>query len=74
MPEQSQHLFPFFEKLEDGEEIGNRILLWVMGKECRTRSKDEIQKSLKQVVVTPRDYSEMKNQTVIFMFVTEILG
>ena len=27
-----------------------------MGKEGRTRSKDEIQKSLKQVVVTPRDY------------------
>ena len=66
-------IFCFFEKLEDGEEKGNRILLWVMGKEGRTRSKDEIQKSLKQVVVTPRDYSEMKTQTVIFMFVTQIL-
>ena len=66
-------IFCFFEKLEDGEEKGNRILLWVMGKEGRTRSKDEIQKSLKQVVVTPLDYAEMKTQTVTFMFVTQIL-
>ena len=61
------------EKLEDRIEKGNRILLWVMGKEGRTRSKDEIQKSLKQVVVIPRDYSESKTQTVIFMLVTQIL-
>ena len=65
-------IFCFFEKLEDGEEKSNRILLWVMGKEGRTTSKDKIQNSLKQVVATPRDYSEMKNQTLIFMFVTQI--
>ena len=63
-------IFYFFEKLEDGEEKGNRILLWVMGKESRTRSTDEIQKSMKQVVVTPRDYSKMKTQTIILMSVT----
>ena len=39
-------IFCFFEKLEDGEEKGNRILLWVMGKEGRTRPKEEIQKYL----------------------------
>ena len=66
-------IFYFSEKLEDGEDKSNRVLLWVMGREGRIRSKNEINESLRQVVVNPRDYGEMKKQLVIFIFVTQIL-
>ena len=67
-------LFCFYEKIQDGSDQTNRLLLHVMAKDGRTRSKDEIQKSLKQVVVTPTNYTEMKDQLSIFVFVTGILG
>ena len=66
-------IFCFYEKLEDGEDKSNRVLLWVIGREGRKRTKDEINKSLRQVIVTPRNYAEIKNQLVIFMFVTQNL-
>ena len=66
-------IFCFFEKIQDGSEKANRLLLHVMAKDGRTRSKDEIQKSLKQVVVAPTNYTEMKDQLSIFVFVMGIL-
>ena len=66
-------LFCFYEKIQDGSDKTNRLLLHVMAKDGRTRSKDEIQKSLKQVVVTRTNYTEMKEQLLIFVFVTGIL-
>ena len=66
-------LFCFYEKIQDGSDKTNRLLLHVMAKDGRPRSKDEIQKSLKQVVVTPTNYTEMKDQLSIFVLVTGIL-
>ena len=48
-------------------------LLWVMQKDGKTRSHEGIQKSLKQVVVTPFRCNDMKDQLRIYICVLFIL-
>ena len=66
-------IFSFYEKLKDGSENENRLLLHVMARDGKKRSSDDIQKSLKQVVVAPTNFTEMKEQLVIFINVAKIL-
>ena len=66
-------VFSFYEKLKDGSENDSRLLLHVMARDGKKRSSNEIQKSLKQVVVAPTNFTEMKEQLVIFINVTKIL-
>ena len=49
------------------------VLLWLMQKCCKTRSQEDIQKSLKQIVVAPSKYSDMKDQLRIYICVLSIL-
>ena len=67
-------IFNFYEKLKDGSENSNTLLLHVMAKDSRTRSKEEINDSLKQVVAAPSSYVEMKDQTMIFICVSSIFS
>ena len=66
-------VFSFYERLKDGSETENRLLLHVMARDGKKRSSDEIQKSKKQVVVAPTNFTEMKEQLVIFINVSKIL-
>ena len=45
------------------------VLFWVMQQDGKTRSQQDIQKSLKQVVVAPSKYNVMKNQLRIYICV-----
>ena len=65
-------IFNFYEKLKDGSENANTLLLHIMSKDGKSRSKEEIKQSLKQVVVAPANYNEMREQTAIFICVTNI--
>ena len=65
-------VFCFYEKLRDGSENEQKLLLHVMAKDGKERSTDEIKNSLKQVVVAPSNYTQMKDQLMIFREVTKI--
>ena len=43
-----------------------------MSKDWKSRSKEGIKQSLKQVVVAPTNYNEIKEQTAIFICVSNI--
>ena len=62
-------IFCFHEKLRDGSENEEMVLLWAMQKDGKTRSQEDIKESLKQVVVARSTYNEMKDQLRIYIFV-----
>ena len=66
-------VFCFYEKLRDGSENEEMVLLWVMQKDGKTRSQEDIEKSLKQVVVAPSKLGDMKDQLRIYIGVLSIL-
>ena len=66
-------IFCFFEKLRDRSENEEMVLLWVVQKDGKTRSQEDIQKSLKQVVVAPSKYNDTKDQMRIFICVLFVL-
>jgi len=68
-------IFSFHEKLKDGSETENTLLMHVMAKDGKARSKEDIKQSLKQVVVVPTNFNEMKEQLAIFVVISKkIMG
>ena len=64
--------FCFFEKLSDESDSRARMLAHIRARDGKAKSNEEIDESLKQVVVAPSSYAQLKEQSEIFHAVVAI--
>ena len=65
-------MFSFYKKLVDAHDCKKRMLLHIHSKDGKSKSNDEINESLKQVVVVPASITQLVDQVEIFSKVIHI--